>query len=74
MSTSTSDIDSAGSDDGEAQPGRRRRKREDGGSGRETEDEMRKRILEEMEEERKALEAELRELKQKGEQRNLPGK
>ena len=42
-------------------------------SGRETEDEMRKRILAELEEERKALENELKELKLKSEKKNLPG-
>jgi hypothetical protein len=40
----------------------------DGGNGRETEDDMRKRILEEMEVERKALEQELRDLKDKAEE------
>ncbi|RXK41479.1 dynein intermediate chain, cytosolic [Tremella mesenterica] len=54
-STSTSDLDSDDDD-----PSRRR---PDGGSGRETEDEMRKRILLELEEERKALEKELEDLK-----------
>lgn len=39
----------------------------DGGNGRETEDEMRKRILEELEVERSALEKELREIKEKEE-------
>jgi len=42
-------------------------------AGRETEDEMRTRILEEMEVERKALELELQELKQRAEVKTLPG-
>ena len=43
-----------------------------GSSGRETEEEMRKRILDEIERERKALEAELREMKEK--EQKLAGK
>ncbi|WVQ94862.1 hypothetical protein IAU59_001945 [Kwoniella sp. CBS 9459] len=69
MSTSTSDLESDGSDD-EAGASRRKR-RVEGGIGRETEDEMRKRILEEIEEERKAVEKELQELKVKGEEMRL---
>ncbi|KAK8853374.1 hypothetical protein IAR55_004078 [Kwoniella newhampshirensis] len=71
MSTSTSDIDSdASGSDGETDGVTRRRKKrmDGGGSGRETEDEMRKRILQELEEERKALETELKELKEKGDE------
>jgi dynein intermediate chain len=67
MSTSTSDIEPDSDED------RGRRKRTDGGSGRETEDEMRKRILDELDEERKVLERELRELKAKVEIKALPG-
>ena len=63
MSTSTSDLES----DDENSAGPSRRKIRDGGNGRETEDDMRKRILEELEVERKALEQELRELKEKAE-------
>lgn len=63
MSTSTSDLES--DDENSAGPSRRRIR--DGGNGRETEDDMRKRILEELEVERKALEQELRELKEKAE-------
>jgi dynein intermediate chain len=63
MSTSTSDLES----DDENTAGPSRRKIRDGGNGRETEDDMRKRILEELEVERKALEQELRELKEKAE-------
>ena len=37
----------------------------DGGSGRETEDEMRKRIIEEIDKERADLEREIKELKEK---------
>jgi dynein intermediate chain len=65
MSTSTSDLES--DDENAAGPSRRRTIR-DGGNGRETEDDMRKRILEELEVERKALEQELRELKEKSEE------
>ncbi|OCF34212.1 dynein intermediate chain, cytosolic [Kwoniella heveanensis CBS 569] len=66
MSTSTSDLESDGSDN---ESGTSRRKRTaEGGAGRETEDEMRKRILDEIEEERKAVEKELQELKVKGEE------
>ncbi|KAK4689233.1 dynein cytoplasmic 1 intermediate chain, partial [Tremellales sp. Uapishka_1] len=67
MGASTSDIESdASASDGEG-VGRRRKKGVNGGSGRETEDEMRKRILEELEEERKAVEKELQELKEREE-------
>ncbi|TYJ58004.1 hypothetical protein B9479_001363 [Cryptococcus floricola] len=52
---------------------RRKRNLRDGETGRETEDEMRKRILEELEEERKALENELKELKDKSEGLKVPG-
>ncbi|WWD19801.1 hypothetical protein CI109_104265 [Kwoniella shandongensis] len=70
ISTPTSDIDCAsdGEDDVDSIPQRRRR---GSGSGRETEDEMRKRILEELEEERKALEKELKELKEKTDELNV---
>ena len=71
MGTSTSDVESEGEDDG-AGPSRRRRPR-DGGNGRETEDEMRKRILDELEAERKGLELELKELKEKTEEARLAG-
>ena len=60
MSTSTSDLE----DDDDEDEIRRKRATDDG-VGRETEDEMRKRILQELEEERKALEKELQELKNK---------
>jgi len=63
MSTSTSDLES----DDETSAGPSRRRIRDGGNGRETEDDMRKRILEELEVERKALEQELKELKEKAE-------
>ena len=65
-STSTDDLD----DYGETEEGARKR---DGGSGRETEDEMRRRILEELEDERKALEAELRDMRKKEEERTVSG-
>jgi hypothetical protein len=59
-STSTDDLgDDASDDEG------RRRVKNTNDSGRETEDEMRKRILEELEAERKEVERELRELKEK---------
>jgi dynein intermediate chain len=58
--TSTDDPDFEVSDDEG-----RRRKQVDDGSGRETEDEMRKRILEELEVERKDVERELKELRDK---------
>lgn len=64
-------MESEGEDDG-AGPSRRRRPR-DGGNGRETEDEMRKRILDELEVERKGLELELKELKEKTEEARLAG-
>jgi len=64
MSTSTSDLES----DDINSAGPSRRKIRDGGNGRETEDEMRKRILDELEVERKALEQELKELKGKAEE------
>ncbi|WRT70069.1 uncharacterized protein IL334_007063 [Kwoniella shivajii] len=71
ISTSTSDLESdAGSED-ERGIIRRRRRRDDGESGRETEDDMRTRILEELEEERKSLENELKELKEKGEEQKV---
>jgi dynein intermediate chain len=66
MSTSTSDIEPDPDDEGD-------RKRA-GGSGRETEDEMRQRILKELEDERRALEQELKELKAKSEVQALPGR
>jgi len=59
-STSTDDVDSEASDN-EAKLS----KKADGGSGRETEEDMRKRILEELEVERKEVEKELRELKER---------
>ncbi|WVQ74361.1 hypothetical protein IAR50_003961 [Cryptococcus sp. DSM 104548] len=64
VSSYAADVDFDDDDDEE-----RRQKRilRDGETGRETEDEMRKRILEELEEERKALESELKELKEKSE-------
>ncbi|WVW86335.1 hypothetical protein I302_108379 [Kwoniella bestiolae CBS 10118] len=68
ISTSTSDLESDAESEDEHGVTRRRRRRADGESGRETEEEMRKRILEELEEERKALEKELKELKEKGEE------
>lgn len=71
MSTSTSDLDSD-DDANEAGPSRRRKPR-DGGNGRETEDDMRKRILEELEAERKGLEKELSDLKEKTEDARLAG-
>lgn len=74
MSTSTSDLDSDGSvGEGEGVGRRRRKKRADGGSGRETEDEMRARIIAELDEERKAVEKELKELKEKGEEIRAAG-
>ncbi|WWC72175.1 uncharacterized protein I206_106135 [Kwoniella pini CBS 10737] len=68
ISTSTSDLESDDESSDEMGQRRRRRRRVDGESGKETEEEMRKRILEELEEERKALEKELKELKEKGEE------
>ncbi len=68
MSTSTSDLDSEDDDDT-----KRRRKKGEGGSGRETEEDMRKRILYELEEERRALERELKELKEKTEEQKVTG-
>lgn len=65
MSTSTDDIEPDPDDDGD--------RRRTGGSGRETEEEIRQRILKELEEERKALEQELKELKAKSEVQALPG-
>lgn len=65
-----------GSDDDEDRDGAgpsRRRRPHDGGSGRETEDEMRKRILDELEVERKGLEMELKELKAKTEDARVAG-
>ncbi|WVR09556.1 hypothetical protein IAU60_006625 [Kwoniella sp. DSM 27419] len=62
MSTSTSDLEPDASDT-EAGTSRRKSRRDDDASGRETEDEMRKRIIIELDDERKALEAELKELK-----------
>jgi dynein intermediate chain len=66
--TSTSDLESDDDDGNSAGPSRRKTKIRDGGNGRETEDEMRKRILEELEVERKALEQELKDLKEKAEE------
>ncbi|OWZ76718.1 dynein intermediate chain, cytosolic [Cryptococcus neoformans Bt85] len=70
ISTSTDGIgyDDAQSEGEDGTGRRRRRKGEADESGKETEDEMRKRILEEMDEERKALEKELRELREKTEE------
>ncbi|KIR98614.1 dynein intermediate chain, cytosolic [Cryptococcus deuterogattii 2001/935-1] len=69
-STSTDDIDYDGAQsDGEDDTGRRRRRKGAADeNGKETEDEMRKRILEELDEERKSLEKELRELRTKTEE------
>ena len=69
---STSDPDSDGSSDAEGVG--RRRKKGAGGSGRETEEEMRKRILEQLEEERAGLEREVQELKDKEEEERTTGK
>lgn len=69
MSTSTSDLDSD-TEDGFGE----RVKKSDGGSGRETEGEMRKRIVEELEKERRTLEKELKELKEKREDGKVTGK
>ncbi|OCF77637.1 dynein intermediate chain, cytosolic [Kwoniella mangroviensis CBS 8886] len=71
ISTSKSDLESEDESGDESGTTRRRRRRADGESGRETEEEMRKRILQELEEERKALERELKELKEKGEEMKL---
>ncbi|CAD6572335.1 MAG: hypothetical protein TREMPRED_000502 [Tremellales sp. Tagirdzhanova-0007] len=57
MSTSTSDLESNDEDDNV-----RRRMNRESGIGRETEDDMRKRILEELEEERRKLELDLRDV------------
>ncbi|ORY31677.1 WD40-repeat-containing domain protein [Naematelia encephala] len=59
ISISTSDMEDDSDDE------RDRNKATDGASGRETEEEMRKRILAELEEERKVLERELQEMKEK---------
>ena len=69
MSASSSDLDSDGGIDA-----RRRKKKGEGGSGRETEEDMRKRILEDLEEERRSVERELKELKEKGEEQRVTGK
>lgn len=75
MSTSTddADVDDAQSEGEDGTGRRRRRKGEADESGKETEDEMRKRILEELDEERKALEKELRELREKTEELKIAG-
>lgn len=75
ISTSTDGIgyDDAQSEGEDGMGRRRRRKGEADESGKETEDEMRKRILEEMDEERKALEKELRELREKTEELTIAG-
>ena len=64
-------MESDGDEDG-AGPSRPRKPR-DGGNDRETEDEMRKRILDELETERKALELEMKELKEKTEEARVAG-
>jgi len=69
MSTSTSDLDSEDERDTV-----RRWKKGEGGSGRETEEDMRQRILEELEEERRNLERELKELKAKSEEQRVTGR
>jgi len=69
MSTSTSDLDSEDERDTV-----RRWKKSEGGSGRETEEDMRQRILEELEEERRNLERELKELKAKSEEQRITGR
>lgn len=69
VSTSTDDLENDDMGEDEAD----RRNRSDGGSGRETEEEMRKRIMQELEAERKALEEELQALKKAGEAKGLPG-
>lgn len=69
MSTSTSDLDSEDERDTV-----RRWKKGEGGSGRETEEDMRQRILEELEEERRNLERELKELKAKSEEQRITGR
>jgi dynein intermediate chain len=71
LSTSTSDLET---DDEDGAGPSRPRKIRDGGNGRETEDEMRKRLLTEMEDERKSLERELKELKEKTDEARLAGK
>lgn len=74
-SISTDDIDyDGGQSDGEDNTGRRRRRKGAADeNGKETEDEMRKRILEELDEERKSLEKELRELRTKTEELKIAG-
>lgn len=74
-STPTDDIDYDGAQsDGEDDTGRRRRRKGAADeNGKETEDEMRKRILEELDEERKSLEKELRELRTKTEELKIAG-
>ena len=67
MSTSTSDLDLADNNDSSW-------KVRDVQGGGETEEEMRKRILEELDQERKALELELKELKERLETKALPGR
>lgn len=69
MSTSTDDLENDDLGEDEAD----RRNRSEGGSGRETEEEMRKRIMQELEAERNALEEELLVLKRAGEAKGLPG-
>ena len=74
MATSTSDLDTEDSSD-EAGPSRRRKKKgADVDAGRETEDEMRQRILAELDRERQAVEHELQELKGKGEAARVAGR
>lgn len=74
-STSTDAIDYDGAQsDGEDDTGRRRRRKGAADeNGKETEDELRKRILEELDEERKSLEKELRELRTKTEELKIAG-
>lgn len=73
MGTSTSELDTEGSSD-EAGPSRPRKKKgADVEAGRETEDEMRQRILAELEQERQAVEQELQELKERGEAARVAG-
>ena len=68
VSTATSTDDLGGLDE-DGVP----RRAKEGGSGRETEDEMRQRILHELEEERKTLENDLRDLRKKEDQRKVSG-
>ena len=62
MSTPATDLDEEEDDTA------RRKSNTEGQSGRETEDEMRKRILQELEEERRALEKELQVMREKAEE------